>query len=166
MRRFVLMSLLALPLAAMPAAAQDSYRRPAESYGVNLVNTWIHQYLGRAPNRQDIAYGRMIDDGTRDPMTELAGILGCPEYYMNRAQGDDRIFIQTLFRDMLGRRPSPSEEQYWFSRLSDDPTDEGRNALTTAFVQQYPPDLPPPPRYYDRRDNPYWRPYLPEMRRR
>jgi hypothetical protein len=111
--------------------------------GEALVSAWIHQYLGRAPNRDDLLFGRQMDAGTRDAVTELAGIFGCDEYYLNRAGGDDRRFIETVFGDAAGRKPTEREREIWMRRLRVSPEGaEGRTDVAGELLLRYPPALP------------------------
>jgi uncharacterized protein DUF4214 len=170
MRRFILLSLLSAPLAALPASAQEIVPPPPPGYGasggVALIDNWIHQYLGRRPNREDIANGQRIDQGALDPVNVLAGILSCDEYYTRRAGGDDMRYVQALYRDVAGRAPSQREADYWYRRLRSGPEGmEGRIDVAYELLQRYPPNLggaapddydsPYRPRYY--RDRDYYR---------
>ena len=154
MRRLFTWALIVAPLAVLPARAQEPVPPPDYGGGVALVSGWIHQFLGRAPNRQDIANGQAIDAGAQDPTDLLAGVVSCDEYY-NRAGGDDSRYIQKLFRDVVGRQPSQREADYWVRRLQNEPPGmDGRTDVAFALLRRYPPNLTPPQPVPD-----YRRPY-------
>jgi hypothetical protein len=159
MRRLFTLTLLIAPLAVLPVQAQPYLPPPPPAYGqidgVALVSGWVRQYLGRRPNRQDIANGQAIDAGTLDPNDLLPGILSCDEYY-SRAGGDNARYIQKLFRDVAGRAPSQREADTWYRRLQDGPAGmDGRTNIAAALLQQYPPASLAPPEPVA----PYRRPY-------
>lgn len=142
MRPFIFLTVLSLPLVALPAQAQYRYP-PAVRYsdaspGMALVDGWVRQYIGRAPSRDDLANGQAIDEGVIDPTTLLTQILGCDEYYERRAGGDDRRFVQVLFRDLAGKAPTPREAEYWTRRLLSGPEGmEGRTDVVSELLQRY-----------------------------
>ncbi len=144
MRRLFPLTLLIAPLVALPAQAQERVPPPDEGGGgVALINNWIHRFMGREPNRQDIANGRAIDDGTLDPNDLLPAILSCDEYY-NRAGGDNVRYIRKLFHDVVGRVPSQREIDYWDRRLQDGPAGmDGRTEVAAALLRRYPLNAAP-----------------------
>jgi hypothetical protein len=139
MRRSIFLALLAAPLAALPAGAAPP---PPDSPGVALIAGWVHQYLGRAPNRDDIQNGLAIDAGDQDPTDRLTQILACDEYYQRRGRGDDYRYVQALFADVAGRQPTRREADYWVRRLRLGPEGmDGRLPVAAELLQRYPPDL-------------------------
>jgi len=114
----------------------------ARGEGPALVTYWIGKYLNRAPNATDLEFGRAMDAGARDVITELANIFACEEYYI-RAGYDDRRFVEAVFRDVTGRQPSDREREFWGRRLSISPEGmEGRDEIARALLNRYPPALP------------------------
>jgi len=95
---------------------------PAQTYPPNyanpstLVDSWYRTYLGRGTEADPIS--RSWVDQLRQgfpPETVQAGILSSDEYYF-RNGGTMQGFIQGLFRDTVGRAPSPSEMDFWLRR--------------------------------------------------
>ncbi len=148
MKRMFMLALMAAPLAALPAAAQEPLPQPAPGYGqpgygqggVGLVAGWVRQFLGRGPNRQDIANGRAIDAGSLDPLDLLASVVSCDEYFSKRAGSDNRRYIDVLFHDITGHGPTPRQADYWYQRLMNSPPGmDGRNEVAAALLRRYPP---------------------------
>ena len=157
MRRLFTFALLIAPIAVVSARAQEPLPPPTSGGGgVALVAGWVHQFLGRAPNRQDIANGRAIDDGSLDPNDLLPGVLSCDEYF-RRAGGNDSAYIQKLFRDVVGRAPTQREMDYWGHRLQGEPAGmDGRTDVVAALLRRYPlnPAPQPPDPDYRRPNDP------------
>jgi hypothetical protein len=152
MRRLFTLTLLMVPLTVLSAQAQERVPLPdSGGGGVALVDGWVRQFIGRAPNRQDIINGRAIDDGSLNPDDLLVGILSCDEYY-RRAGGDDARYVQKLYRDVVGRAPTQRDMDYWNRRLQDGPAGmDGRTDVVAALLQRYPLNPAPERPVYDRR---------------
>jgi uncharacterized ParB-like nuclease family protein len=155
MRRFTLFALAVAPFTIASAQAQEFYPPPGPSQdGVALVSGWVHQYLGRGPNHQDVVNGRNIDAGLLDPIDVLAGVLSCDEFYIKGAGCDDQRYVQRVFRDLVGRAPSRREADYWRRCLREGPDGmDGRTAVVYGLIQQVAPGPPADRPAYDR--NPY-----------
>jgi hypothetical protein len=80
------------------------------------VDSWYHRYLHRCPDPYASAWIESLRCG-QPPEKVLAGILGSDEYYGN-AGNNPCGFIRTLFRDVVGRPPSPAEEHCYQERLA------------------------------------------------
>ena len=139
MRRLFPLALLVAPLAVLSARAQE--RVPPPDYGgggVALVSGWVHQFLGRGPNHQDIVNGRDIDAGRLDPNDLLPGVLSCGEYY-GRAGGNDPGWVQKVYRNVVGRAPTQREMDYWVGRLQNGPPGmDGRTEVAYALLRALP----------------------------
>lgn len=69
-----------------------------------LVASWYRQYLGRNPDPSAQGWVDILRVG-QAPDLVLAQILGSTEYY-DRAGSTPEGFVQSLYRDLLGRGPS------------------------------------------------------------
>jgi hypothetical protein len=83
---------------------------------VALVDSWYRAYLGRTALNDPGSAG-WIDLLRRGspPASVLAGILGSPEYF-NRVGGTMPAFINAIYRDVVGRQPTPGELRFWLRR--------------------------------------------------
>src|SRR5262249_1954274 len=102
--RYLCIFTTALLLAqSSPASAQ----RVADP--VAVVDCWYRMYLGRTALNDPGSAGwiNMLRRG-RSPASVLSGILGCPEYF-NRVGGTMPAFIRAVYRDVVGRSPTPGE---------------------------------------------------------
>jgi hypothetical protein len=113
MRRLILVlaaTVLCLTCLAPPAARAQAYGDPS-----SLVDYWYRTYLGRPVEPAGLEH--WLDTMRRQPADQvLALILGSDEYY-SRAGGTPEGFISRLYVDLLKRRPSPAELDFWVRRL-------------------------------------------------
>jgi Domain of unknown function (DUF4214)/Prealbumin-like fold domain len=90
-----------------------------EAHG-HLVDADYQLMLLRAPDPQGRAYWTsQLDRGAYNE--SILGLLGgSPEYYgaARKGAGSDGTFIQSLYRDILGRTPAQGEVSYWLGRLA------------------------------------------------
>jgi len=111
MRRTFMLAAGAIALCCpTPGLAQD-YGDPRQ-----MVDQWYRTFLRRAPEYPG-AEG-WVDQlrGGNSPDSVLSSILGSDEYYAicgSTPQG----YVQGLYRDLLGRRASPREQDRWARRL-------------------------------------------------
>jgi hypothetical protein len=116
---------------ALPQApwGPAGYRRASPDRPEDLVRSWYRTYLNREPDPQWAVWVDAVRNG-QEPNSVLASILSSQEYY-DKAGGTPEGFVQTLFRDVTGRRPTPSEMDYWVRRTYDrDRTDVAYAVLT------------------------------------
>ena len=162
----MILGLLSLVTAAGPAPAQ--YRRaPARHYRddpVAMVQGWYQRYLHRNVDPSGIqTWTQSLQDGN-SPAMVLGTILGSDEYIQN-AGGTPRAFIRALYRDILGREPSPREYDHWLRDLRLGDYRDVASHLLTRYPQGLDPAGPPPRPYrrdYD--DDHYRRPDYPSRR--
>jgi hypothetical protein len=141
-----------------------------------LVDTWYRTYLGRGSldDPGSLVWVDQLRQGF-SPQAVQAGILSSDEYYF-RNGGSIQGFIQGLYRDALGRSPTPRALDFWSRRAyTEDRKDLAYDMLTqnTAGGTLVAPP-PPVPSYRDgerRRDRDRWydehdyrRPYYPFRR--
>jgi len=109
-----LLILPALWLVGLPPAA------PAQTYSDDpaaTVDAWYRTYLGRPAYDDPGSAGwvTQLYQGA-DPPSVLSGILGSDEYF-NRSGNSMAGFIQNLYRQVRGRLPTASEQDFWLRRL-------------------------------------------------
>jgi hypothetical protein len=97
-----------------------------------LVNAWYRRYLGRDMDPAGIGWVGQVRDGV-DPASVLASILGSDEYF-ERSGGTPDRFVDRLYQDAAGRRPTGREREYAV-RYSDNP---GRVAIANDLLHQNP----------------------------
>ena len=166
--RYLCIFTIALLLAqSAPVSAQ------AVADPVAVVDSWYRMYLGRSARNDPGSAGwiNMLRRGS-PPSSVLAGILGSPEYF-NRVGGTMPAFIRAVYRDVVGRSPTPGELRFWLRRANT----QSRRDIANDILAQNPgagmavtlPDVvaPPPgvspgrPRDRWRRRDDYRRPSFP-----
>jgi len=146
MRRFLAIALLGVVALVPPAFPQ--YPVPGGARG--LVEGWYARFLNRPP---DAFAGGWIDALRRGqpPEAVLAQILGSPEYYA-KGGGTPEGFLQTLYRDVVGRPPFPQELAYWLPRMMYMSPSEVAYYVISYFPQSW---QTPAPGYYGPRTSGY-----------
>jgi hypothetical protein len=104
------------------------YPRPVPASPEELVRSWYQKFLHRDPDPQWSVWVEAVRNG-QEPNAVLAAILGSQEYY-NNAGGTPEGFVQALFQDLSGRRPTPEEMGYWVRRV----LDRDRNDMAYALL--------------------------------
>jgi hypothetical protein len=144
--------------AAGPAQYQyqwrhETYNQAYPSDARALVISWYQRYLHRSPgNGEEMGWVNQLANGAA-PETLLANILGSQEYFKN-AGSTPQGFVQSLFEDLAGRRPTPQEVQYWVSQLyynyNNNYYDDsgGRNNVAYSMLMRYPQSFGAPAPYY------------------
>jgi hypothetical protein len=111
MRRFVPFAAAVL-LLLTPAFAPAQYYRGDPSA---LVDSWYRTYLGHPADSGITYWVNHLQQGD-SPDSVIAGILASDEYY-KKCGGTPDGFIAGLFKDLLQRRPTTSELDFWVRRL-------------------------------------------------
>jgi hypothetical protein len=111
MNRILIISFLAI-LSLAPSAPAQTYASTSDPAA--QVASWYQAYLGRTTDPGSYIWVDQLARGA-SPEEVQAGIVGSDEYY-NRAGGTPQAFIQALFRDALGRQPTPGEMDFWLRR--------------------------------------------------
>jgi hypothetical protein len=111
----------------------------AQFDGQALVEGWYRRYLGRNADPIGIHdHVQALQRGTPPVLVEAA-ILSSPEYY-RRNGGTPEGFVLGLFRDVLGRPPTPSEMNLWMNRTLSD----SRSNVAVRFLREREAVGPPP----------------------
>jgi hypothetical protein len=121
MRRCTILAALGVFVATALASAQPNWFRPPlrpafPDRPEELVRTWYLRFLNREPDPGWIGWVNALRRG-QAPERVLASILSSQEYF-ERSGRTPRGFIETLFRDLTGRRPTPRELSHWMRRLT------------------------------------------------
>jgi hypothetical protein len=91
----------------------------SSEYFANIIIAPAYQkYLGRSPDAQGSAYwvGQMQNHGLTDERLE-AGFIGSNEFYQH-AGGTDKLWVDAMYTDLLGRPADPGGETYWTMQLA------------------------------------------------
>jgi hypothetical protein len=100
-----------------------------------LVNAWYDRYLGRGMDSGASSWMNELHNGA-EPALLLSQIMSGEEYY-RRAGATPRRFVEQVYADVAGRRPSGDEMDYALRRLAP----SGRQGVAYAVIQQYPEAL-------------------------
>jgi len=92
-----------------------------------LVNSWYQQYLRRTVDPDGLSvWVNMLRNGVAQEEVQ-ASILGSDEYWRQQG-GRHSSWIVGLYRDVLGRQPSPQEVRIWDRHLHEYGGDRDRMA--------------------------------------
>jgi hypothetical protein len=98
----------------------QSSRVAAQAVGdpVALVDSWYRMYLGRSALNDPASRGwiNLLRRGG-SPASVLAGILASEEYFI-RVGGTMPAFIRAIYRQVVGRPPTPGEFTFWLRRAN------------------------------------------------
>jgi hypothetical protein len=150
MRQIPVLAVLGLLCLGGPASAQNTYDYDANAGAYPedpavLVRFWYEKYLGRRPDRPGMEmFLRNLDQGT-PPIDCLGSILGSQGYY-DKVGDTPEGFARGLFRDVVGRQPTPREMDWAVGRLYDDPSEQQRGTIAHDLLLRYPQAITPPPR--------------------
>jgi hypothetical protein len=116
-RRTLLLAAAALFGTSAAAEAARRYPPMAPDQAASLVETWYQAYLGRSALNDPGSAGWIdaLQRGTTSPEEVVAGLLGSPEFY-GRAGNTMPGFVGLLFRNVVGRDPTPGEIDFWMRR--------------------------------------------------
>ncbi|GAA3802539.1 N-acetylmuramoyl-L-alanine amidase [Cellulomonas soli] len=115
----------ALIMAGQPASTLGDGIARSREYVERKVTEAYAQILGRAPDGAgfEVQVQAIMNGVFR--VEDLRGqLIASPEYYA-QAGGNDRAYVQRLYRDILGREATPSEVEWWIGAV-------GRSGLAIA----------------------------------
>ncbi len=118
--------------------------------GTSLVAGWYKHFLNREPDASAARWVEALQNG-QQPESVLAQLLASPEYYAkggNTREG----FVQTIYRDVIGRPPTRGELDFWLPRLAYTSRGDMAYALITYTGPTW---QTPSPGYYGPRDQGY-----------
>lgn len=111
-----------------------------------LVTQYYRRFLRRDPDAAALqAWSTHPQLVAGHPHVALAGILGSPEYFAKKG-GNNSSFVWGLYRDVLGRDPSPSEVGGWLPLANVNreqaaagflSSDEQLNRMITEWYSRY-----------------------------
>jgi hypothetical protein len=97
-----------------------------------MVRNWYHQFLNRPPDPSGLQFWPDALRSGAPPAEVLAQILDSDEYYA-RCGYTPPGFVRTLFRDLLGREPTPSEYRQYVAHAA-----YSRFEVAYTLLRQYP----------------------------
>jgi len=99
----------------------------AEYYANIIIRPAYLQYLGRDADSEGLAFWvAQMQHGLMDEELE-AGFIGSDEFF-NHAGGTNKLWVDAMYQDLLGRAPDPQGETYWVTQL-----DQGTSRATVAL---------------------------------
>jgi hypothetical protein len=88
-----------------------------DEYFANLVSADYSQLLHRTPSATEVgAWVALMKNGLTDEQL-LAAFTSSPEYY-TLAGGTDQVWVDALYRDVLGRAADQAGEAAWLQKLA------------------------------------------------
>jgi hypothetical protein len=94
----------------------------------NVVTRYYRDYLGRTPSAAEVNSWVARLEGTATPEGVRTAFLASPEYFQ-KTGGSNRLWVDQLYRDLLGRDPDPGS-QTWVAQLNNG---LGRDVVATAI---------------------------------
>jgi hypothetical protein len=87
-------------------------------YFSTVIAPLYSRYLSRAPDTQGISFwiDQMQNHGLTDERLE-ADFIGSPEFYA-KAGGTDKLWVDAMYLDLLGRPADPAGEAFWIGQLA------------------------------------------------
>jgi hypothetical protein len=122
-------------LLLIPAAAQ------AQAPPDQTVRGWYEQFLKREPDPGAVGWVASLQKGT-EPNRVLADIVGSQEYFQN-AGSTPQGFVAAVYRDLLGRQPTPAELDYWTAQFQGNKLSRLAYAMIVNLSSQIGTPAPP-----------------------
>jgi len=102
----------------------------AEYYANIVIQPAYERFLGRAADPGGLAYWvAQMQNGLTDQQLE-AGFIGADEFFTH-AGGTNRLWVDALYEDLLGRPPDAQGEAFWVAQLA---AGAGRSNVAQGFV--------------------------------
>jgi hypothetical protein len=96
-------------------------------YYASIIRPIYEHYLGREPDAAGLNYWvSQMQAGLTDERLE-AGFIGSAEFYAH-AGGTDKLWVDFMYQDLLGRAADSAGESYWVAQLT-----AGANRSSVAF---------------------------------
>ncbi|HEV3343397.1 MAG TPA: DUF4214 domain-containing protein, partial [Pirellulales bacterium] len=89
-------------------------------YRSHLVTGIYRDFLHRDPEAQGLQFWTSLLAGGADEKSVLAGVVGSDEYFA-KAGGTAQGFVNTLYRDLLGRPGDPQGLEFWTNFFTSPP---------------------------------------------
>lgn len=140
MRFIVTGTLLGSLILVAPASAWQG----VPGNGTSLVQGWYRHFLNREPDAGAARWVNALQQG-QPPESVLSQILGSREYYAKGGYTREG-FINTIYRDVIGRPPTAGEMNFWLPRLAYTTRGDMAYALVTYTGPTW---QTPSPGYYD-----------------
>lgn len=86
-------------------------------YFSTIIKPAYLEFLGRAADDAGLNFWiTQMQNGLTDEHLE-AGFIGSPEFYQH-AGGTDKLWVDAMYQDLLGRQPDSKGEAYWIQQLA------------------------------------------------
>jgi hypothetical protein len=96
-------------------------------YYASIIRPIYEHYLGREPDAAGLSYWvAQMQAGLTDERLE-AGFIGSAEFYTH-AGGTDKLWVDFMYQDLLGRAADSAGESYWVAQLA-----AGANRSSVAY---------------------------------
>src|SRR5262249_5801643 len=102
----------------------------SDDYYATIVRDVYVKFLGRDADANGLNFwvtkmrGGLTDEGIQ------AAFIGSPEYYAFTG-GTDRLWVEGMYKDLLGRLPDKAGEDFWVARLA---SGAGRDQVAYGFA--------------------------------
>ncbi len=100
---------------------------------VELVESYYRRYLHRRPDPLGLRNNLYLLRNGATPQDIQAALLGSGDYYNLQGAQDD-LWVMGLYEDVLGRRPTNREVDYWLDQLEQTLS---RQATALQFLKRY-----------------------------
>jgi hypothetical protein len=102
------------------------------------LSEFLHQvfdkHVGRAPSGMEMNYqANLMRD--RGPLESYISLFGSDDYFVNRAQRNDEVYVRNLYRTFLLREARPDEVRYWVNRFAQ--PGANRRGTLRSFLRSY-----------------------------
>jgi hypothetical protein len=86
-------------------------------YFSTIIKPAYEQFLGRPADDAGLSFWiSQMQNGLTDEHLE-AGFIGSPEFYQH-AGGTDKLWVDAMYQDLLGRQPDMQGESFWVQQLA------------------------------------------------
>jgi hypothetical protein len=86
-------------------------------YFSTIIKPAYLEFLGRAADDAGLNFWiTQMQNGLTDEHLE-AGFIGSQEFYTHSG-GTDKLWVDAMYQDLLGRQPDPGGEAFWVQRLA------------------------------------------------
>jgi hypothetical protein len=118
---------------ASPRAQMADAILSTPEYQHHIITAIYENFLHRAPAADALNYwsGQLAASGEQAVISRIAG---SQEYYQDNG-GTDASFVDALYRDLLGRTPSPQAQAYWISQIQSLSHPGGTGDISAARAQ-------------------------------
>jgi hypothetical protein len=109
--------ILAMNNGETPQQVAYGFAASPEREGIRVRDDYF-RFLGRAPSQAEV--NGWVDSFVHGNSNEnvVAGFVGSPEYFSARGHGNNTLWINVAYHDVLNRYPGASEVAFWLGLLN------------------------------------------------